>query len=316
MLSRLRATKKSKTSHTGFSAILLRRIENAIPHGALNLFQLWFTPSIVLAHQDLSKKLMQDASQALSEKMAEHLISNFTKLPNILYAEIENKNRDNAVVTLVFCVAMLRFLINYAPTRILNKTVSPYRYAFSFLKLNKADEFLYRESYRLFELGQLVTNTPHIVLNDDLREQLNCLVEVKTVSQETSQTTTPTSSEIQLVDSTSQEEDTAVIKENFTRWLTHKIKSSEARYAINEEGWVYCSPMKYPANTIFVTYELLNEYQKIRSILPNTVLASMNAADKQYFCTRGNEKVSLYKIDNIENKQTITKIIKIEEGSP
>jgi len=296
--------KKSSTPIGKFPAEYLRKIENAFPHEAIKLFQSWFTPAIQSSYQDLSQSLSQQDAKQLAENLTEYLLINIRKLPSPLYLELENKNRNNAIVCILFFVSMIRFLAPFAPTKVLNKRISPYRYVFSFLQLHRAIEFLYREHYRLFELGQLVTDTPKIHLNQDIEAMLMPLLSIESGVQVNT---------IPEVVINPIQADPAVL-EQFIRWLKGKLKSHEPLYALNEGGLIYCSPLKFDDKTVFITDVLLTEYQRVKQIPPETLLTLLDS-EKSYYCFQDDQKIPLYKISNVGWTQTMTKTITILEVS-
>ena len=140
-----------------FPRELAKRIENALPHDAIKLYQSWLLMSLDKCYQNLQKQRPKEALSDLANTLADKLIFVFNRTPSdCLYKILEERNKDNAFVALTFFTTVIESLKPYAVKSLFKKPLSAYRDVFTQITLENAPNYLFREHYRLYELGALV----------------------------------------------------------------------------------------------------------------------------------------------------------------
>ncbi len=146
-------------------------LEALMPQQALNLYRNGLLPSLTHCYVRQSKKLEAEALQLWVHQIVQAVRQTFERaFPNsVLYQVQEQRNRDHAVVALLFVVSVVRVLKEEARTQVFGQPVSPYRGVFDAFPLTRLFELLFRESYRLYELSVLVAEEPApLVFNRDV----------------------------------------------------------------------------------------------------------------------------------------------------
>lgn len=140
-----------------FPRELAKRVENALPHDAIKLYQSWLLMSLDKCYQILQKQRSKEALSDLANALADKLIFVFNRMPrDCLYKILEERNKDNAFVALIFFTTVIESLKPYAVKSLFKKPLSAYRDVFTHITLENAPDYLFREHYRLYELGALV----------------------------------------------------------------------------------------------------------------------------------------------------------------
>lgn len=140
-----------------FPRELAKRIENALPHDAIKLYQSWLLTSLDKCYQNLQKQRPKEALSDLANALADKLIFVFNRTPSdCLYKILEERNKDNAFVALTFFTTVIESLKPYAVNSLFKKPLSAYRDVFTHITLENSPDYLFREHYRLYELGALV----------------------------------------------------------------------------------------------------------------------------------------------------------------
>ncbi len=146
-------------------------LEALMPQQALNLYRNGLLPSLTHCYVRQSKKLEAEALQLWVHQIVQAVRHTFDRaFPNsVLYQVQEQRNRDHAVVALLFVVSVVRVLKEEARTQVFGQPVSPYRGVFDAFPLTRLFSVLFRESYRLYELSVLVAEEPApLVFNRDV----------------------------------------------------------------------------------------------------------------------------------------------------
>ena len=140
-----------------FPRELAKRIENALPHDAIKLYQSWLLMSLDKCYRILQKKRSKEALSDLANTLTDKLIFVFSRTPSdCLYKILEERNKDNAFVALTFFTTVIESLKPYAVKSLFKKPLSAYRDVFTHITLENAPDYLFREHYRLYELGALI----------------------------------------------------------------------------------------------------------------------------------------------------------------
>lgn len=134
-----------------------KRIEKALPHDAIKIHQAWLIQSLEKCYRASHKKCSKEALFHLAKTLADTLVITFNRLPkDVLYQILEERNKDNAAVALIFFTSIIRVLNTNVADAIFNKPIVGYRDVFTRITLEEAKTFLFREHYRLYELGALL----------------------------------------------------------------------------------------------------------------------------------------------------------------
>jgi hypothetical protein len=135
----------------------VKRIEKALPYDAIKIYRSWFVLSLERCYNRSKNRLSKSARSDLAKALADKLVLVFNCVPkDSLYKVLEDRNKDNALIALIFFTTIIQVLKSKAAHTQFNKPISRYRDVFTWITLERAETFLFREHYRLYELGVLV----------------------------------------------------------------------------------------------------------------------------------------------------------------
>lgn len=165
---------RNKIKNSGFPKELVKTIENSLPHEAIKLFQNWYLGKLNKYHSFIKKRLGIERSNEQSKELAIKIAGTFARLSDdLLYKALEDRNKDNAIVSIIFFTVLLNSLSEFASNSIFDKPVSKYRDVFNIISLNDAETFLFREHYRLYEIGTILgDNFSNLNINADIQDIL------------------------------------------------------------------------------------------------------------------------------------------------
>ncbi|MCW5590018.1 MAG: hypothetical protein KIT27_10225 [Legionellales bacterium] len=168
----LRPRKRMK--HSDFPKDLAKTIENSLPHDAIKLFKDWYLEKLINYYSFIKNKSGIGLANDSSKKMAMDISKAFERIGNEpLYQVLEDRNKDNAIVSIIFFTVLLRSLSGFANKSIFDKPVSQYRDTFNIINLNDANRHLFREHYRLYEIGTILSNNfSALNFNSDIEDIL------------------------------------------------------------------------------------------------------------------------------------------------
>ncbi len=158
----------------------IQEIEAVLPHESLKLFQQWLVPGVL---DSLYERhiLTEVANPTEMVKLITHeLKQSVSKISKeALYKSLKDPNCAHAYVALIVLTITLRCIAAQEEAVVGNKKVSPYRNLMIHIQWNQAKEVLFREMYRLSELGILLQgNLTALFLNVDLQEPLWQILEI------------------------------------------------------------------------------------------------------------------------------------------
>lgn len=302
--------KKTKAA-TVFPRELAKRIENALPHDAIKLYQSWLLMSLDACYQIYQQKQSKEALSELANNITDKLVFTINRLPkDSLYKLLEERNKDNAFIALVFFTTLIKTLEPKAIKSIFKKPISAYRDVFTHIQLNNAPQFLFREHYRLYELGALVGYQWHLLnFNSDIEPHLRLTLEpqlledkrqASQVSSETDANASPApeSKDVtprQQEDEKPKQEEKAspVVEEaasevepqnaentnqieaeqcdKFFKWLQRQI----IRKPINEDHCFYQDDKQYGTNRVFISEAALADFSKKTQVSADEIIKSL-----------------------------------------
>lgn len=302
--------KKTKVA-PAFPRELAKRIENALPHDAIKLYNSWLLMSLDTCYRIYRQKQSKEALSELANDITDKLVFTINRVPKeSLYKLLEERNKDNAFIALIFFTTLIKTLEPKAIKAIFKKPISAYRDVFTLIQLNNAPQFLFREHYRLYELGALVGHQwQSLNFNTDIEQRLRLtlepqLLEDKRQARETSTKTDANASPIpeskdetqrqQINENPEQEEKTSPVAkqavadvepqntentnsieteqcDKFFKWLQRQI----IRKPINEDYYFYQNDKQHGANRIFITEAALADFSKKTQVSADEILKSL-----------------------------------------
>ena len=302
--------KKTKVA-PAFPRELAKRIENALSHDAIKLYHSWLLMSLDNCYRIYQQKQSKEALSELANDITDKLVFTINRVPKErLYKLLEERNKDNAFIALIFFTTLIKTLEPKAIKAIFKKPISAYRDVFTLIQLNNAPQFLFREHYRLYELGALVGyQWQSLNFNSDIEQQLRStlepqLLEDKRQVRETSTKTDANASPMpeskdetqchQINENPEQEEKTSPVAvqaivevepqnaentnsieteqcDKFFKWLQRQI----IRKPINEAHYFYQNDKQHGANRIFITEAALADFSKKTQVSTDEILKSL-----------------------------------------
>ncbi len=302
-----------------FPRVNAKRIENALPHEAIKLYQSWLLMSLDQCYQPLKKKHSEEKLSDLVTVLTDNLVFIFNRVPEeSLYKILEERNKDNAFVALLFFTTVIKTLEPYAVKSLFKKPVSAYRDVFTQITLEKAPGFLFREHYRLYDLGALVKGQwVSLNFNSDIEQLLRSvlapqLLENKSAikTKKIASTKVNESADIESKGIVSKSQEDSVSKQidkkpvvaqeavveielqnpvsaddieieqckKFFKWLQRQVQ----RKPINKSPYFYQDCTQYGESMLFITECALADFSKKTQILASEIkkaLMSLNHSD-------------------------------------
>lgn len=278
---------RTKAKKTTFPEAELKKIEKRVPHQAISLMP-WFVETLNKVYAALLSEIKETKTSEFVADFVSAIEIKFSKIQKIgLYQLLENKSRDNAFIAMVFFMVLINDLIKHSPARILNKKVSPYRWAMSFISLDIAPKYLGKESFRFYELARLTTNNfDDLIFNSDLSDLFK-----KVFLAEASK------AQVLLASKTSKNEKALEIIKNFEKWLQRQLKKE----LINQGQRYFQDLQNYGNKYLFIVDEVLNRYLKASKQSKHEFLLMLKQQEVldngQFVFKQKNEKnLSIHKI--------------------
>lgn len=297
-----------------FPRSLALKLERGLMVEAVPLYRQWLLPG-------LSQAFSETQTPVWCEAFANAVCQAIKAVPSELwYQSFETRSRDHAALTLIFLTIYLRLRAMNLSTQ----QVSPYRDPLKQFPWEVAKTHLFRESFRLLELGQCVAGKfDNLQFNQDIQLILANALSEKTAPSELENQTTPTPAEAKPKVTTqpackttqipveakpkqvippasgndkkspfvsavkSQTQDTSKVIKKFDRWLTQQLK----RQPINTGSFFFVH-----ANfqtQLFLTDMALIDFtaktQESKTDLINTLQLAKRSDGKCYQLKRANE---------------------------
>lgn len=300
--------KKSKVV-TVFPQELAKKIEDALPHNAIKLYQSWLILSLNRCYQLCKNKQSNEILFELTKTISDKLVLILNRIPkDSLYTTLEERNKDNAFIALIFFTTIIKILESNAVKSIFKKPISAYRDVFTQIVLENASHFLFREHYRLYELGMLVSDEwSALNFNSDIETLLRSTLKPKLIEDASQSMQKPVLANEPIVkennrevpfqeekleikqeaekativhemDSESQKsEDISQIEvercEKYFKWLRRQVD----RKPVNNDYYFYQDSKKYGKDILFITDPAFTDFSKKTQINVDEMLKSLVA---------------------------------------
>lgn len=162
----IRPTDKTAQEDEGLS-----RCRQALPHGALAWFDETIEPWWTRHRDEWCAAQGRRKTEAFFTVLADCLAARWLRLPHSLYQKAEDKNRDHAVVALVFAVTVLQ--VRHTQHNILAKGAGEdWKLAFNILNMPALLRSLSHEAYRLWDVPALLDGSGRLRMNAECEAML------------------------------------------------------------------------------------------------------------------------------------------------